>query len=47
MTDVHEPEVRSYNMSRIERKQTYPMLLDGKFLIKLAKDSTNFNWGIL
>jgi G:T-mismatch repair DNA endonuclease (very short patch repair protein) len=44
MTDIHEPKVRSYNMSHIERNQTYPRLIDGKVHIKLAKDSTNFNW---
>lgn len=32
MTDVHEPEVRSYNMSRIRGKNTKPELLVRKFL---------------
>lgn len=32
MTDVHEPEVRSYNMSRIRGKDTKPELLVRKFL---------------
>jgi DNA mismatch endonuclease, patch repair protein len=34
MTDVHEPEVRSYNMSRIRSKDTKPELLVRKFLFK-------------
>ena len=32
MTDVHEPEVRSYNMSRIRSKDTKPELIVRKFL---------------
>jgi DNA mismatch endonuclease, patch repair protein len=32
MTDVHEPAVRSYNMSRIRSKNTKPELLVRKFL---------------
>jgi DNA mismatch endonuclease, patch repair protein len=32
MTDVHEPEVRSYNMSRIRGKDTKPEMLVRKFL---------------
>jgi DNA mismatch endonuclease, patch repair protein len=34
MMDVHEPEVRSYNMSRIRCKNTKPELLVRKFLFK-------------
>jgi DNA mismatch endonuclease (patch repair protein) len=34
MTDVHEPEVRSYNMSRIRSKDTKPEMLVRKFLFK-------------
>jgi len=34
MADVHEPEVRSYNMSRIRSKDTKPELLVRKFLFK-------------
>lgn len=32
MTDVHEPEVRSYNMSRIRGKDTKPEMLVRRFL---------------
>lgn len=32
MADVHEPEVRSYNMSRIKGKDTKPEILVRKFL---------------
>jgi len=32
MADVHEPEVRSYNMSRIGSKNTKPELMIRKFL---------------
>jgi DNA mismatch endonuclease, patch repair protein len=32
MTDVHEPEVRSYNMSRIRSKDTKPEMIVRKFL---------------
>ena len=32
MADVHEPEVRSYNMSRIKAKDTKPEMLVRKFL---------------
>jgi DNA mismatch endonuclease (patch repair protein) len=32
MADVHEPEVRSYNMSRIKGKDTKPELLVRKYL---------------
>ena len=32
MTDVHEPEVRSYNMSRIRSKDTKPELIVRKYL---------------
>ncbi|MCE1198337.1 MAG: very short patch repair endonuclease [Marinilabiliales bacterium] len=34
MTDVHEPEVRSYNMSRIKGKNTKPEMLVRKFLFQ-------------
>ena len=34
MTDVHEPEVRSYNMSRIRSKDTKPEMIVRKFLFK-------------
>jgi len=34
MTDVHEPEVRSYNMSRIRSKDTKPEMVVRKFLFK-------------
>jgi DNA mismatch endonuclease (patch repair protein) len=34
MTDVHEPEVRSYNMSRIRSKDTKPEMLVRRFLHK-------------
>lgn len=34
MTDVHEPEIRSYNMSRIRSKDTKPELVVRKFLFK-------------
>jgi len=34
MADVHEPEVRSYNMSRIRSTDTKPELLVRKFLFK-------------
>jgi len=33
MTDVHEPEVRSYNMSRIRSKDTKPEVIVRKFLL--------------
>ncbi len=36
MTDVHRPEVRSYNMSRIKGKNTNPELLVRKFLFSLG-----------
>lgn len=32
MADVHEPEVRSYNMSRIKGKNTKPEIIVRKFL---------------
>ncbi len=32
MADVHEPEIRSYNMSRIKGKDTKPEMLVRKFL---------------
>jgi DNA mismatch endonuclease (patch repair protein) len=32
MTDVHEPEVRSYNMSQIRGKDTRPEIIVRKFL---------------
>jgi DNA mismatch endonuclease (patch repair protein) len=32
MTDVHEPEVRSYNMSQIKGKDTKPEIMVRKFL---------------
>lgn len=32
MADVHEPEIRSYNMSRIKGKDTKPEILVRKFL---------------
>ena len=32
MTDVHEPSIRSYNMSRIRDKNTKPEILVRKFL---------------
>ena len=32
MADVHEPEIRSYNMSRIKGKNTKPELIVRKFL---------------
>ncbi len=32
MTDVHSPEVRSFNMSRIKSKNTKPEILVRKFL---------------
>ena len=32
MADVHEPEVRSYNMSRIKGKNTKPEMLVRKYL---------------
>lgn len=34
MTDVHEPEVRSYNMSRIRSKDTKPEMIVRRFLHK-------------
>lgn len=34
MTDVHEPEVRSYNMSRIRSKDTKPEMAVRRFLHK-------------
>jgi len=34
MTDVHEPAVRSYNMSQIKAKDTKPELMVRKFLHK-------------
>jgi len=34
MADVHEPEVRSYNMSRIKGKNTKPEILLRKLLFK-------------
>jgi DNA mismatch endonuclease (patch repair protein) len=34
MTDVHEPEVRSYNMSRIRSKDTKPEMIVRRFLFK-------------
>lgn len=34
MTDIHEPEVRSYNMSQIRSKNTKPELIVRKFLFK-------------
>ena len=32
MTDVHEPEIRSYNMSRIRSRDTKPELMVRKYL---------------
>lgn len=32
MTDVHEPEVRSYNMSQIKSKDTKPEMIVRRFL---------------
>lgn len=32
MADVHEPEIRSYNMSQIKGKDTKPEMLVRKFL---------------
>jgi DNA mismatch endonuclease (patch repair protein) len=32
MADVHEPEIRSYNMSRIRSKDTKPEIIVRKFL---------------
>jgi len=32
MTDVHEPEVRSYNMSRIKSKDTKPEMIVRRYL---------------
>jgi len=34
MTDVHEPDVRSYNMSQIKGKDTKPEILVRKYLFK-------------
>jgi DNA mismatch endonuclease (patch repair protein) len=34
MTDLHEPEVRSYNMSRIRSKDTKPEMIVRRFLFK-------------
>jgi DNA mismatch endonuclease, patch repair protein len=34
MTDVHEPEVRSYNMSQIRSKDTKPELIVRKYLFQ-------------
>ena len=34
MTDVHEPEVRSYNMSQIRSKDTKPEMIARKFLFR-------------
>ena len=34
MTDVHEPEVRSYNMSRIRSKDTKPEMVVRRFRFK-------------
>lgn len=34
MTDIHEPEVRSYNMSRIRSKDTKPEMIVRQFLHK-------------
>ena len=34
MTDVHEPEVRRYNMSQIRSKDTKPEMILRKFLFK-------------
>lgn len=34
MADVHEPEVRSYNMSRIRSKDTKPEMIVRRFLHK-------------
>jgi DNA mismatch endonuclease, patch repair protein len=34
MADVHEPEIRSYNMSRIKSKDTKPEILVRRFLYK-------------
>ena len=34
MTDVHEPAVRSYNMSRIRSKDTKPEMIVRRFLFK-------------
>jgi DNA mismatch endonuclease (patch repair protein) len=34
MTDVHEPKVRSYNMSRIRSKDTNPEMIVRRFLFK-------------
>ena len=32
MTDVHEPEIRSYNMSQIKGKDTTPEIIVRKYL---------------
>ena len=34
MTDVHEPAIRSYNMSRIRSKDTKPEMIVRRFLFK-------------
>jgi DNA mismatch endonuclease (patch repair protein) len=34
MANVHEPEVRSYNMSKIKSKDTKPEMLVRQFLFK-------------
>ena len=36
MADVHEPEVRSYNMSRIRSKNTKPEIIVRSYLHKLG-----------
>ena len=41
MADVHEPEVRSYNMSRIRGKDTKPEMVVRKFL-----HSNGFRYGL-
>ena len=41
MADVHEPEVRSYNMSQIRGKNTKPEMLVRKFL-----HSNGFRYGL-
>jgi DNA mismatch endonuclease, patch repair protein len=36
MTDVHEPEIRSYNMSQIRSKNTKPEMIVRKYLFKMG-----------
>jgi DNA mismatch endonuclease (patch repair protein) len=41
MADVHEPAIRSYNMSRIRNKDTKPEMLVRKFLFR--NENTGFS----